>query len=268
MPAPPWLLAFQHDQLLVTEAPTLATTADFRLPADLEATALPIGLHDDRLALALHLPNDFAAPPHLKPATLRALYGLLGEEIFVFAGRAFQILEWQRNHRFCGRCGAETGPGPEELAFTCPGCGQHHFPRITPAVIFLVHRGEEALLARSPGFRPGGYSTLAGFVEPGETLETAVRREAHEEVGVRLADVVYYGSQPWPFPHSLMIGFTATYDGGDVVCQEGEIEDARWFHVDGLPPVSQKLSIARRLVEWFVARHGRDPRVLRSAWGD
>jgi len=266
MPAPPpWLLAFQHDQLLLTEAPGLATTADLSLPADLEAAARPIGLHEDRPALALHLPNDFAAPGHLQPTTLRALFGLLGEEVFVLAGRAFQILEWQRNHRHCGRCGGETGPGPEELAFTCPQCGLHHFPRITPAVIVLVHRGEETLLARSPGFRPGGYSTLAGFVEPGESLESAVRREVVEEVGVQLGEVAYYGSQPWPFPHSLMIGFTAEYDGGDIVCQEEEIEDARWFHVDDLPPVSQKLSIARRLVEWFVARHGRDPEGLRSA---
>jgi len=266
MPAPPpWLLAFQHDQLLVTAVPDLTTAADLPLPADLEAVARPIGLHRERPVLALHLPNDFTAPAHLRPSSLRALHALLGEAAFVLAGRAFQVLEWQRNHRYCGRCGGTTGPGPEELAFTCPDCGLHHFPRITPAVIFLIHRGEEALLARSPGFRPGGYSTLAGFVEPGETLETAVCREAHEEVGVQLRDVTYWGNQPWPFPHSLMIGFTAEYDGGEIVCQEEEIEDARWFHVDEMPPVSQKLSISRHLVEWFVASRGRDPETLRSA---
>ena len=262
MQSSPWLFAFHRDRLVLKADSRVPTVAEVPLPAGRRGH--PVGPWRGRPAMGVRLPDDAPLPDGCRPTGLRALFGLLGEEAFVFAGRAFQILEWDRNHRFCGRCGGATAPGPEDLAVGCASCGLLHYPRITPAVIFLVHRGEEALLARSPGFRPGGYSTLAGFVEPGETLETAVTREAEEEVGVALHRVRYYGSQPWPFPHSLMIGFTAEYAGGEIRCQEGEIEDARWFHVDALPPVSKRLSIARRLIEWFVARHGRDPETLTS----
>jgi len=144
-----------------------------------------------------------------------------------------------------------------ERAKECPQCGLLHFPRLAPAIIVLVERGNELLLARSRHFLPGMYSVLAGFVEPGESLEEAVLREVKEEVGVEVKDIKYFGSQPWPFPHSLMIGFTATYTGGEISLNDEEIEEAGWFTVDNLPSIPGKISIARKLIDGFLAKQGR-----------
>ena len=139
---------------------------------------------------------------------LRQLWGTLPEVQWTIAGRAVQLVEWARTHRYCGRCGTPTAPAPGERAMRCPSCGLLNFPRLAPAIIVLITKGDEALLARGRQFPVPMYSCLAGFVEPGETLEDAVRREVREEVGVEIDDVRYQASQPWPFPHSLMIGFT------------------------------------------------------------
>ncbi|MBX6366300.1 MAG: NAD(+) diphosphatase, partial [Gemmatimonadetes bacterium] len=148
-------------------------------------------------------------------------------------------------------------------ARACPACDLLFFPRIAPAVIVLVRRGDEALLARSPHFAPGVYSPIAGFVEPGESLEDAVRRETLEETGVALADVRYFGSQPWPFPHTLMVGFTAEYADGELRRQRDEIEDAAWFTRDRPPVLPSPISIARALVDAWLAEPGG--RAARSA---
>jgi len=144
-----------------------------------------------------------------------------------------------------------------ERAKECPQCGLLHFPRLAPAIIVLVERDQEFLLARSRHFLPGMYSVLAGFVEPGESLEEAVVREVKEEVGVDIKDIKYFGSQPWPFPHSLMIGFTATYAGGEISLNDSEIEDAGWFTVNNLPRIPGKISIARKLIDGYLAKQGR-----------
>ena len=142
---------------------------------------------------------------------------------------------------------------PSERAKLCPKCGLLSFPRLSPAVIMLVYRGDELLLARNHGFADGFFSVLAGFVEPGESLEEAVEREVHEEVGLDLTEIRYFGSQPWPFPHSLMIGFTARYAGGEIRLQEAELAEAGWFNRRGeLPRLPGKLSIARKLIDAFL----------------
>ncbi len=184
---------------------------------------------------------------------------------FAMAGRAKQIVEWDRTHRFCGRCGTETGSGPSELAKECPRCEMLFFPRLSPAAIVLVRRGEGVLLARSPGFPPGMYSVLAGFVEPGESIEETIEREIREEVGIEVGNVRYFGSQPWPFPHSLMIGFTADYAGGELRTDPTEIEDADWCPADDLPDLPPKVSIARAMIDRFVAQHGRNPETLETS---
>jgi NAD+ diphosphatase len=188
---------------------------------------------------------------------LRQLYGQLDEPFFSLAGRAIQIVAWDRTHRFCGQCGAATEPIPHERAKRCPQCGLTHYPRLSPAIIIAVLRREEdglrLLLARNHRFPTGRYSVIAGFVEPGETLEECAAREVFEEVGIRIRNVRYFGSQPWPFPNSLMIGFTAEYDSGDFVLEGAEIADAGWFSADALPGLPPKMSIARRLIDWFAA---------------
>jgi len=163
-------------------------------------------------------------------------------------------VDWDRTHQFCGRCGAPMEAKATERAKLCPRCGLHHFPRLAPAVIVLVERGHALLLARSRHFTQGMYSVIAGFVEPGETLEEAVVREVREETGISIRDIKYFGSQPWPFPHSLMIGFTAAYESGEIVLEDSEIEDAGWFTRDNLPPLPGKISIARRLIDGFLEK--------------
>jgi NAD+ diphosphatase len=174
--------------------------------------------------------------------------------LFVVAGTALQKVEWLRSHGFCSRCGHVTERHADHEALACTSCGRLHFPRLAPAVIVLIERDREMLLARSPTFPEGVYSTVAGFVEPGESLEQAVHREIREEVGVEVEDVRYFGSQPWPFPHSLMIGFVARWAGGDIRIDADEIEHARWFSADDLPKLPSSMSIARRLVDDFLTR--------------
>ena len=189
---------------------------------------------------------------------LMGLYGRVDDVRWTLAGRAVQLVEWDRTTRFCGRCGTQTEPAPGERARRCPACGLLAFPRLAPAVITLIERGagpgNEALLARGRAFPVPMYSCIAGFVEAGETMEQAVHREVAEEVGVAIADVRYVASQPWPFPHSLMVGFEATWAGGDIVIDDAEIVDAQWFRRHALPMIPPGMSIARTLIDRWVAR--------------
>jgi NAD+ diphosphatase len=180
---------------------------------------------------------------------LRPLHGLAGAEAFALAGRASELLDWQRNHRFCGHCGTPTTKSPREFSMICPACGLLAYPRISPAVMVLIERGDDLLLARSPHFRPGVFSALAGFVEAGESVEQCAVREVREEVGVEIAHLRYFCSQPWPFPNSLMIAFFADYAGGEIIPDPAEIEAAGWFSREALPPLPDQASIARRLID-------------------
>jgi NAD+ diphosphatase len=188
---------------------------------------------------------------------LRQLYPNLGDLMFSLAGRAIQIVTWDRTHQFCGQCGKPTESLAHERAKRCPACGLTSYPRLSPATIIAVVRhtdeGHRLLLARNHRFPPGRFSVIAGYVDPGETLEECARREVCEEVGIQIKNIRYFGSQPWPFPNSLMIGFTAEYAGGEIMLEEKEIAEAGWFAVDSLPGMPLKMSIARRLIDWFAA---------------
>ena len=174
-------------------------------------------------------------------------------ELFQMLGFAAQIGTWASDNRFCGSCATPMLHVPGERAMQCPACSLRHYPRLSPSMIVLVTRGDDVLLARSPRFVSGVYSTLAGFVEAGESVEQCVAREVREEVGVEVCNIRYQGSQNWPFPHSLMLGFHADYAGGEIVLQEEEIEDARWFSIHALPPLPASRSIARHLIDSYVA---------------
>lgn len=187
---------------------------------------------------------------------LRQLFGSVEEQDWALAGRAAQIVNWDRDHRYCGRCATPTDAHAADRARVCPKCGLMAYPRLTPAIITLVERDDgKALLAWGAQFPGRFYSALAGFVEPGESLEQCVVREVKEEVGIEVTDIRYFGSQPWPFPHSLMIGFQARYAGGELVPQESEIVDAGWYSPDDLPPVPRGgMSIAGWLIEDWLKR--------------
>lgn len=211
-----------------------------------------VGILGTRQVYSLEL-EPFEPGTDLVLHNLRRLAPMLTVDHFWLAARAVQIVAWDRDHQFCGRCGGPTEASPTERTRRCHHCELSVYPRISPAVIVLVERGDEILLARSPHFYKGVYSTLAGFVEPGETLEHTVAREIREEVGVEVDNIRYFGSQSWPFPNSMMIGFRADYAGGDIVLEEEEIEDAAWFHPGNLPKLPFKFSIARSLIEAFLA---------------
>jgi NAD+ diphosphatase len=189
------------------------------------------------------------------------------EDLFAMLGFASQIGTWARENRFCGSCGAPMQRMPRDRAMRCQPCDIQRYPLLSPSMIVLVSRGDALLLARSPRFVPGMYSTLAGFVEPGESVEHCVAREVREEVGLEIGNIRYLGSQSWPFPHSLMLGFHAEYVSGEIVPQPDEIEDARWFPVDALPRLPAERSIARYLIECFLARRAGRPDPLLSGGG-
>lgn len=183
---------------------------------------------------------------------LRATWNVLDKNSFLLACRANHLDHWRKTHYYCGVCGHENKNKIDEQALMCSRCKHISYPRISPCIIVLIARGKKILLARSPHFPEKMYSTLAGFVEPGESLEETVHREIFEEVGLRVSTLKYTGSQPWPFPDSLMIGFTAEYLSGDIHIDKKEIEDAQWFDIDALPQLPPLMSIGREIIEGYV----------------
>jgi len=259
-PAPPRLLAFERRRLLVRGEgrPAIAELAADDLPlAELRHFAL--GIPDAPHMRVADLPAGIELPAGMALREVRGLLPVLPADQVRLAMRALHVVEWGRTHRFCGRCGEANEESAGELSRRCPRCELTTFPRISPAVIVLVRRGDRVLLGRGNHLPPGLYSTLAGFVEPGETLEEAVRREIREEVGIELAEVRYFGSQPWPFPDSLMIGFTAEHAGGELRVDPAEIAEAHWCALEELPPVPPAFSIARTLIDAWVRERGGDP---------
>jgi NAD+ diphosphatase len=238
----------------VVQIPCARDFADFRLPS---LDSHYVGQYGERHCYAIQLADECEAPAGLALEDLRSIAMALGDPLFAAAGRAWQLLLWDRTHRFCGQCGGVTERLKEEHSRKCPRCGLEQFPRISPAVIVLVRRGRELLLGRSARLPPGMFSILAGFVEPGESLEEAVEREVMEETGIRVKDVRYFGSQPWPFPHSLMVGFVADYAGGDLHIAQSELEEGGWYSPEHLPLLPPRLSIARRLIDAFLESLGK-----------
>lgn len=254
---PAFWFAFAGDRMLAFEegphfVPHLDDFADLGLAVIRRQYLGQLGEHP---CFSVELEVEATPPSGMRFQDLRYLLLQLDETLGKLAGRAIQVMAWDRDHQFCSRCGATPETLPHERTKKCPNCGLSSYPRLSPAIIVRVRRGDEILLARAHRWPPGMYSVLAGFVEPGETLEEAVAREVYEEVGLQVENIRYFGSQPWPFPNSLMLGFTADYAGGELRLEEAEIEDARWYPLDQLPKIPPKISIARRLIDDFQLRH-------------
>lgn len=203
---------------------------------------------------AVELVTNTAEPSGFTFISLWELVSKIDNARFAVVGRASQILDWERTHQYCGKCGQPTQVNDHERSRTCQACNLTVYPKLSPAIIVLVTKGDELLLARGPRMREGFYSTLAGFVEPGESVEQAVHREVFEEVGIKIKNLQYYDSQPWPFPNSLMLGYFAEYESGELVLQEGEILEAQWFPYHNLPHHPRLVSISGWLIEDFVKR--------------
>ena len=231
---------FHHHQLLVDE--------NLQLPkVEKLANDLSFNSGDQIIARDLFIEDNLPEGYQLVP--IRQLISQWTKTEFEQASRALQLLEWRRNHKFCSHCGHETEVHPTEYAMVCPACGYHQYPRVQPCVITIITKGDdELLLAKSARNKSNMYGLIAGFVEVGETLEEAVQREAFEEVGVKLKNIRYMSSQPWPFPSNLMIAFHAEYDSGDIQLQLEEISDAQFFKFDQLPEIPFKGSIAHSMI--------------------
>lgn len=261
VPAEALVLACHEASLLLVQgdAVTLPRWEQMRWYADPAVVPLYMGLWDNQplFMLPLAVEPDLGTPWCWMP--LRSLLGQVDDELFHLGGRALQLQEWLRSHRHCGCCGTPMLRDMQgERAMTCPACGHVAYPRINPCVIGVVARGDELLLARSHRFRNGMFSALAGFMEVGESAEQTLVREVREEVGIEIRDIRYFGSQPWPFPSNLMLGFFAEYAGGELRLQDDEIAEAGFFHYERLPLLPPPGSIARALIDHLIAeRKGR-----------
>lgn len=251
-----WLVV-QEQGLVVPEG------GELRLPAGdpppgLEghlARALWLGTFHGTPCWAARLPRDAALPAGFRRETLVPMQGTrLPDDLLSLGGMAMQALHWEGTSGHCPRCGGRTERIEGEWGKRCPACRYEHFPHLHPAVIVLVRDGERVLLARKREWAPGRYALLAGFVDNGESLEGAVHREVREEVGVEVKDLQYVGSQNWPFPSQLMLGFVAGYAGGEVRVNAEELEDARWFPRDALPPGPSRHSIAGFIIQNYARR--------------
>jgi NAD+ diphosphatase len=190
----------------------------------------------------------------LEPFEIRSLHSQIPNELYSLIGYASQILTWSENHQFCSRCGTKAEASETERAMRCPSCGLMNYPRISASMIVAVTRRDELLMARGHHFPKGLYSVVSGFLEPGETMEQCVAREVMEETGLDVCNIRYHSSQPWPFPHSIMIGFTADYAGGELKIDPKEIEDAGWYTPDHMPArIPSASTIARTLIDDYLA---------------
>ncbi|MBV9850002.1 MAG: NAD(+) diphosphatase [Armatimonadetes bacterium] len=246
-----WLL-LRDGEVLVRGGALIESEGDPRGDG-VNRTPLYLGTLGGRPCLADDLGPQEALPEGCRLVPLRALFGQIGEAEFALAGYASQMLYWRRTSGFCPVCGHEAEMRPGDWGRRCPRCGHVAYPHVTPAVLILVHDGgARILLGHKPGWGPR-YSILAGFVEPGESLEECVRREVQEEAGLEVADLVYAGSQPWPYPHQLMIGFTARHAAGEPRVDAEELDDARWFTAETLPDLPPPVSLSRQMIDAWTA---------------
>lgn len=249
---------FQHDQLLLIEQQhkfELLNSARIAGLRDQFIREFCLAKTNQFTAFCAELSPNYTLPDNLVCISLRKALDSLHHDYYALIARASSIITWDKNHQFCGRCGHRTEPTLVKFERKCSACSLTFYPRISPSIIVAIQRGDEILMARSAHFPPGAYGLIAGFVEAGESIEEAIHREVAEEVGIKIHQLQYFASQAWPFPDSLMIGFTAQYLSGNLVINHDEIEDAGWYRYDLLPGrPSSKISIGSSLIDYIIAQ--------------
>lgn len=251
------LFVFKSNELLVKISDNTLSVPDKTTLDELKLRVLAeyyLGEMDGCDCFCIETDDKAAVPEGMAFKKFGSLLGRLDEKDFMSAGRAYHIINWDKKNRCCGICGSPTEIKHDEMAKVCQKCSNIIYPRISPAVIVAVIKGGEILLAHARNFKGNMYSLIAGFVEPGETFEDCVKREVYEEVGLKVKNLKYFGSQPWPFPDSLMVGFTAEYESGEIAVDANELTDAGWFTSRNLPEIPTGDSIAGRIINWFCER--------------
>lgn len=254
-----WFIFCKNDILLERLADgsyTIPCSETSPVAADADTHVIEITSEDGICMAAFDSPHPLTAEGSYKVCNLRQSYYKLPRALYLKAGKCHELVYWDHNTRYCGVCGGPMQMNTE-ISKCCTHCGKEVWPQLATAIIVLIHRGNEVLLVHAQNFRHEFYGLVAGFVETGETLEEAVIREVHEETGLEITNITYFGSQPWPYPCGLMVGFMAEYASGDIRLQQSEIRDGGWFKHDNLPPLPEKLSIARRLIDHWLLRFDR-----------
>lgn len=247
-----WFI-FQNDYLLLTERNNLPNAS---VLTELKHHFLRqhfLGDFNQTRCYCSEINPNVQLPIKIRPVSLRDAFEVLGREWYVVIVKAYSIINWDKNHQFCGRCGHITVHNLGTFERKCTICDLILHPRISPSMIVLIYKGDQILMARGSHFAKGKYGLIAGFIEVGESIEDAVYREVREEVGLEIKNLRYFGSQPWPFPDSLMIGFTAQYVSGEITIDQKEIEEANWYHYENLPSHPSSLTLARKLIDYFIA---------------
>lgn len=248
-----WYL-FIDDQLL------LKRTADARvmIPRSIEPP-LPyesiqeVFTNEGEKIMAAQCSHSWTPDETWQPVQLRASFFELPLLDYLEAGKCFQVLYWDSHSRFCPVCGTPTNQ-KMPIMKKCPACGYEIYPTISTAIIVLIQKGDEILLVHSRNFKGNYFGLVAGFLEPGETLEECVRREVYEETGLEIKNIRYFQSQPWPYPSGIMVGFTAEYESGTIKLQDDELSAGAFYNANNLPPIPQKMSLARKLIDWWLNR--------------
>lgn len=248
-----WFIIQKHEYVLLTKNHTFPNQLDIFSLKTYFLRYFPLGHFNEVEYFCAEIKEDTLLNNDFKIVSLRQALSMIYPDQYAMGVKAYSVMHWDKNHQFCGRCATPTIHRAPHFERFCPACLLSFFPRISPSIIVLIHRGNELIMARSPHFAPGIYSLIAGFVEIGESLEEAIHREVKEEVGLQVKNITYFGSQPWPFPDSLMLAFTAEYDSGELVIDNVEIEDAGWYRYDNLPGrPSMPISIASKLLDNFI----------------
>ena len=249
-----WFVIQNNEILLLAHNNTLPDNTDIASVETYFLRQFQLGRMNDTEYCCAEIDPLAPIPNSLYSLSLRKLLSLFDDDKYSICVKAYSVITWDRNHLYCGRCGAATKPQANGFERVCSSCTLSFFPRISPSIIVLIKKDDQLLMARGPNFPPGVYGLIAGFVEIGESLEETVHREVKEEVGIEIKNLSYFGSQAWPFPDSLMIAFIAEYASGEISTNKDEIEDAGWYRYDNLPGLpSMSISIASTLLKNFVA---------------
>ena len=245
-----WFIFFNDQLLLQKKGETYTIPYSINPPVPVK-NVLEVSLLEDMPACAASVDTPLEETAEYLPMGLRASYDYLDPVLHKIAGKAYELIYWDQHSRFCPSCGTKTVM-QTTISKQCPNCKYEIYPVVSPAILVLIRKGDAILLVHARNFRGSFYGLVAGFLETGETLEECVRREVMEETGLEINNITYFGNQPWPYPSNLMVGFIADYVSGTIRLQDEELSEGVFFSKDNLPELPRKLSLARKMIDWWL----------------